>query len=190
MRRLPSPLPRDVQRVLIAGSSGAGKTTTARSLSRLLGIPHTELDALCHGPGWAIRPEFAADVAAMLATGRWITEYQYPSAKPQLLRAAQAVVWLDHPFPLVAVRIVRRSLVRALTRRPVHNGNVERFAMWARASHPLRIVLSPAFFRKRRSAGEELTSAAARGVVVVRLRGAREVHRWLAAHPAAETVAH
>jgi adenylate kinase family enzyme len=162
----------------------------ARALSRLLDIPHTEMDALWHGPGWAVRPEFAADVAAMLATGRWVTEYQYRSVKPRLLDAAQAAVWLDHPFPLVAARILRRSGVRALTRQPFYNGNVEQFAMWARASHPLRIVLSREFFQKRRRTREELRAAADRGVTVVRLRGAREVRRWLAAQPGAETRTH
>ena len=37
--------------------------------------------------------------------------------------------------------------------------------MWARASHPLRIVLSREFFRKRRRTREELVAAADRGVM-------------------------
>ena len=36
------------------------------------------------------------------------------------LPAAEAVVWLDHPFPLVVGRLVRRSMVRAVTRRPLY----------------------------------------------------------------------
>jgi len=171
-----------VRRVLVAGSSGAGKTTMARQLAQRMGLPHTELDALWHGPGWTPRPEFRADVEAMLATGRWVTEYQYRPVKGELLGAADAVVWLDHPFPLVAVRLFRRSLFRAVSRRAYWNGNRESIGMWLRASHPLRIVLSREFWAKRRRTEAELAEAAARGVVVVRLRGARRADRWLAGH--------
>lgn len=180
MSRLLPSLPAGVQRVLVAGSTGAGKTTMAAALARRLGIPHTEMDALFHGPGWVPRPEFTADVAALLATGRWVTEYQYDPVKADLLGAAQAVVWLDHPFPLVAARLLRRSLLRAVTRRPFYNGNIEQPRMWARASHPLRVVFSREFGRGRRRTEAELTAAARRGVVVVRLRGGGEARRWLA----------
>ena len=174
-------LPPGVARVLVAGSSGAGKTTMARALAGRLGLPYVELDSLWHGTGWVPRPEFTDDVEAMLATGRWVTEYQYRPVKHRLLGEVQAVVWLDHPFPLVVARLLRRSVARAVTRRAYWNGNRESVAMWLRASHPLRIVLSREFWAKRRRTGAELADAAARGVVVVRLRGARAADRWLAA---------
>lgn len=174
-------LPTGVDRVLVVGSSGAGKTTMAAALAARLGLPHTELDSLWHGPGWVPRPQFEADVDAMLATGRWITEYQYRPAKDRLLSQAQAVVWLDHPFLLVAVRLLRRSVVRAVTRRAYWNGNRESVAMWLHASHPLRIVLSHEFWAKRRRTEAELAAASARGAVVIRLRGAGAANRWLAA---------
>lgn len=174
-------LPAGVQRVLVAGSSGAGKTTMAAALAARLGLPHTELDSLYHGPGWVPRPEFEADVEAMLASGRWVTEYQYRPVKDRLLAQADAVVWLDHPFPLVVARLLGRSVVRAVTGRAYWNGNRETFAMWLRGSHPLRIVLSREFWAKRRRTEAECAQAAARGAVVVRLRGARAASRWLAA---------
>ena len=179
---LPRPLTYEVQRVLVAGSTGAGKTTMAAALADRLGLPHSEMDALWHGPGWVPRPQFRDDVAAMLATGRWVTEYQYRTVKADLLAAAEVVVWLDHPFPLVAARLLRRSLLRAVTRRPLYNGNVEQPRLWARASHPLRIVLSREFWAERRRTEAELVEAAARGVLVVRLRGARQARRWLRTH--------
>jgi adenylate kinase family enzyme len=174
-------LPAGTARVLVAGSTGSGKTTMARELAGILGVPHTEMDALVHGPGWTPRPQFLADVEAMLATGRWITEYQYRVVKERLLAAAQAVVWLDHPFPLVARRLIGRSIARAINRQPFYNGNTERASAWLHASHPLRIVFSRHFAAKRARTEAELAEAAARGVVVVRLRGAQAERRWLAA---------
>ena len=180
--RLPPPLPAGVQRVLVAGSSGAGKTSMARALAERLGLPHTEMDALFHGPGWVPRPEFEADVDALLASGRWVTEYQYPSVQPRLLAAAEAVVWLDHPWWLVAGRLARRTVVRAVDRRPLYNGNTERVRNWARPSHPLWVVHGRGFAAIRRSNALAFGAAArTRGLVVVRLRGARAADRWLAA---------
>jgi adenylate kinase family enzyme len=144
-----NPLPSGVRRVLVAGSTGAGKSTMARALADLLELPYTELDCLQQGPGRAPRPEFEDEVDAMLAAGSWVTEYQYRGVKERLLAAADAVVWLDHPFPLVVGRLLRRSVLRAVTRRPLCTGDVERVASWLRPSHPLRIVFSPAFAAQR-----------------------------------------
>ncbi len=51
-------LPVRPMRVLVAGTSGAGKTTVARRVSVLLDIPHIEIDALFHGPGWTPQGTF------------------------------------------------------------------------------------------------------------------------------------
>ena len=91
----PPALPAGVRRVLVAGSTGAGKSSMARALAELRDLPYTELDALQHGPGWVPRPAFEDDVAAMLADEQWVTEYQYRGVKERLLAAADAVVWLD-----------------------------------------------------------------------------------------------
>ena len=53
------PLPARPRRILVTGTSGAGKTTVAAALVGRLGIPHTDIDGLYHGPGWVPRPEFA-----------------------------------------------------------------------------------------------------------------------------------
>src|SRR4051812_42365133 len=91
----------------------------ARALAAALALPRTELDSLWHGPEWLPRAEFEADVAEMLAAGAWVTEYQYRPVKARLLR---------------------RSVVRSVTRRQLYNGNVERMSTWVRASHPLRLA--------------------------------------------------
>ena len=59
-------------RILIAGTSGSGKTTFAQRLGAILGIPHTEMDSLHWGENWTPRPSFEADVDELAAQDSWI----------------------------------------------------------------------------------------------------------------------
>ena len=54
-------------RVVVVGTSCAGKTTLGGRLGKVLGVPHVQLDALFWGPNWSVRPEFEEEVDAALA---------------------------------------------------------------------------------------------------------------------------
>lgn len=174
------PLPQDFRRVLIAGCSGSGKSTLARALADRWGVPHHELDALHHGPGWVPRPEFAADVAAFAATDEWVAEWQYGSVRPLLLARATLVVWLDLPRSRVFGQLLRRTIRRRLRRTVLWNGNVEPplWTAFTDREHILRFAVG-AYPRHRRRMLALLD--AGHGPPVVRLRSRREVRAWLAA---------
>jgi len=60
---------RAMQRVVVLGTSGAGKTTVASALSQLHGLPHIDLDVLAACPARrtkASTPEFRARASAVL----------------------------------------------------------------------------------------------------------------------------
>jgi len=172
------PLPARPRRIVVAGTSGAGKTTVAVALSGRLGIPHTDIDGLYHGPGWVPRPEFADDVAALVAGEEWVTEWQYSAVRPLLLARADLLVWLDLTRAVVMRQIVPRTLRRRLRRVELWNGNVEpplwtiltrrdHILRWAWRTHPK----TPARIRQ--------VLASADPPAVVRLRTRREIHAWL-----------
>lgn len=104
-------LPSRPQRVLVAGTSGAGKTTVARAVAEALGCPHVELDALHHGPGWTPRAEFEDDVRRFAASDAWASEWQYAAVRELLLARADLLVWLDLPR-------TRERVLAALAARP------------------------------------------------------------------------
>src|SRR3954465_5280769 len=93
----PDALPHRPSRVLVAGTSGSGKTTLAARIAETLAVPHVEIDALFHGPGWAARPSFLQDVHTFSAGAAWVTEWQYGSARAHLAERADLMVWLDLP---------------------------------------------------------------------------------------------
>lgn len=172
------------RRIAVAGVSGSGKTTLARRLGARLGIPHTELDALHHGPGWTPRPEFLDDVHALVAQDAFVTEWQYTTARPLVLARAEVVVWLDLPTRVTMRQVVVRTLRRSVRREVLWNGNVEPplWRTWYRA--PDENIVRWAW--KTRHTYRDLPAEVARDapdVLVVRLRSRREVERWLAALP-------
>ena len=168
------------RRVLVAGLSGAGKTTLARRLATVLDLPHTELDALHHGPGWVPRPEFLDEVAALAASPAWITEWQYGTARPVLAARADLLVWLDQPYPVVLARLVRRTVRRRVRREVLWNGNVEG-PLRALLTDPEHVVRYQ--WTHRHKYRDDLVPRLRRdrpGLPVVRLTSDREVERWLA----------
>lgn len=165
-----------MERVLISGISGAGKTTLAGKVAGRLGVPRVELDALHHGPGWVKRVEFEREVEEFTAGARWVTEDQYRSALGDLLwTRADTVVWLDLPKRTVMSRVVRRSFGRAVTGRELWNGNRESFRHWHHADHPIRWAWSR--FHQRREHTLALIERYPE-VEVVRLTSAAAVHAW------------
>lgn len=119
------PLPARPQRVLVAGVSGSGKTTLAGRIGTLLGIPHTEIDGLFHGPNWTERADFADDVDRLTQEPAWVTEWQYRQVRPLLAERADTLVWLDFPVDVSMRRLIGRTVRRRLRRQELWNGNIE-----------------------------------------------------------------
>jgi adenylate kinase family enzyme len=118
------------RRIVVVGSSGAGKTTWARELARARGCRHVELDELFWGPGWRPKPreEFRRLVADVAAGDDWVIDGNYTTARDLLWPRAQVVVWLNLGFARVFARSLRRTLARIATREVLWHGNRESFA--------------------------------------------------------------
>lgn len=176
------------RRVRVVGTSGAGKTTFARALARRLDVPHRELDEVFWGPDWVKKdPDVARGILRGFlddAAGGWVVDGNWNDARQGLAGDADAVVWLDYPRAVVMARVVRRTLARALLRRPIYHGNTESLRSLTRRDPEENIVLwAWTSFADTR---ERYAAEAARGrTPVVRLRTPRAARRWLAALPPA-----
>jgi adenylate kinase family enzyme len=174
-----APLPVRPRRVLVAGTSGAGKTTVARRVAALLNIPHIEIDALFHGPAWTPRDTFESDVHSFSGGSCWVTEWQYSQVRAILAQRADLLVWLDLPRALVMRQVIRRTMRRRLGRQMLWNGNLEpplwtiltdreHIVRWAWSTHHKTATRVAALL-------EEYPD-----LVVVRLTSRSDVERWFA----------
>ena len=99
-----------MEKVMVIGSPGAGKSTFASALSRRCGLPVVHLDAEYWQPGWV---EYPADawlekLDRIIAAPTWVIDGNYGGSLPQRLAAADTVVLLDFPTWLCLWRLIKR----------------------------------------------------------------------------------
>src|ERR671939_2138225 len=167
-------------KIAVVGTSGSGKTTVARELARRLGVPHVELDALFHGPGWTETPveEFRRRVAAATAGDGWVVDGNYDSKLGDLvLGRADTVVWLDLPLRVALTRVTRRTIRRIRTREELWSGNRESWRGGFLGWESMFVWTIRSHLRNRHARAERLAQHPS--LRVVRLRSAREVERYL-----------
>lgn len=127
-----------VIRVVVIGTSGAGKTTFASDLAAALGLNHTELDQLHWGPDWKPEPteQFVHGAAQAAAGQRWVMDGNYSVVRDQLWPRATHVVWLNYGRWTVFSRVLWRTIRRATLGTRLFHGNREswRSAFFSRDS--------------------------------------------------------
>ena len=119
---------RSIQRIVVVGSTGAGKTTLSATLGKRLGLRHIELDASHWDAGWTPAPDdvFRARTSAALAEAdRWVVDGNYRAVRDLVWSQADTLIWLDYGLPLLLFRVLRRTLVRVFRRHELWNGNRE-----------------------------------------------------------------
>ncbi|QHQ36975.1 DNA topology modulation protein FlaR [Algicella marina] len=101
-----------MQRVMIIGGPGSGKTTLALELGERTGLPVFHMDQIHHLPGWVERDreEKGRLCSEVHARERWIFEGNHSAAYPERVARADTCIWLDLPVSLRLARVVWRTL--------------------------------------------------------------------------------
>jgi len=117
----------DLSRVVVVGTTGAGKTTFARRLADSLEVPHIELDALHWDSDWTPKglDEFRQIVGEAISQQRWVVDGNYSVIRDLVWPRTTSVIWLNYPFVTVFCRVFWRTIRRVIQRKELYSGNRE-----------------------------------------------------------------
>jgi adenylate kinase family enzyme len=167
-----------VQRIVVLGIPGAGKSTFARQLGQKLTLPVHHLDRYFWHPGWkaSSQEQFNEALRELLAGDAWILDGNYRRTIPLRLEYADTAILLDVPRRTALRRVMNRIITYRKGGRPdMAEGCPERFVdrdflmyIWRyhRDVHPETLVYLQAYEREA-------------GGNVVCLHGDRDVAAWL-----------
>lgn len=88
-----------MERILIIGNAGSGKSTFAKKLAARMGLPLVHLDKLYWWGNWEhlSRPEFDALLQTELEKPRWIMDGNFNRTIPHRLQYCDHVFFFDLP---------------------------------------------------------------------------------------------
>lgn len=100
-----------MERILVLGCPGSGKSTLSNILGEKLRLPVVHLDRLWWTPGWVERSEqeFDALLAEELRKDRWVMDGNFARTLPVRLPACDTVFFLDYSRPVCLWSILRRT---------------------------------------------------------------------------------
>ena len=101
-----------MNKVIVIGSGGSGKSTFARELGGRTGIEVIHLDQEYWQPNWEKTPtdEWEAKVAVMLERNSWIMDGNFGGTREMRMCAADTIIFLDLPRHICLYRILKRTI--------------------------------------------------------------------------------
>jgi len=170
-----------MQRVMVIGGSGSGKSTVARKLGDITGLPVVHIDKIHWLPGWVERPETERYelIRDIVATEQWIFDGNYSSTFELRTARADTIVFLDISTPRRVARVLWRTVSSYGRTRPdmtqdcperLDSNYVSFVVNWVARYH----------FRGARARAIALVEKARSKATVHHLKSPRDVRRFLA----------
>jgi adenylate kinase family enzyme len=167
-----------MRKVLVIGSGGAGKSTLAARLGKLLKLEVLHLDQFYWQPGWIETPksEWLKTVAELLQRDAWVMDGNYSSTLDLRFAACDTVIFLDISRWLCLWRVLKRAVIYRNRSRPdMAEGCPERlspeFMLW---------ILN--YSRRTRPNIVKLLESNQATKKIIWLRSQAEVESFLASH--------
>ncbi len=109
-----------MERVLIIGCGGAGKSTLARQLGDKLNLPVVHLDKLFWHPGWveSSQEEIDEKIRIELQKPQWIMDGNYNRTLPERIKHCDTIIYMDFSRLACLFGVVKRVITTYGTVRP------------------------------------------------------------------------
>jgi len=167
------------QRIVILGTTGSGKTTLAKRLSKKLGIPHVELDALYWNPNWVeteVKP-FREKIKNALDQETWVVDGNYSKGRDLIWPKAQTVIWLNYSFFTILRQICKRTFANSKAKKELWPGCPETFHKQLLTKDSIFVWFLRSYWKKRRTIPEYLKEYP--DLRVIRVRSPKELDEKL-----------
>jgi adenylate kinase family enzyme len=171
-----------MQRVIIVGTTGSGKSVLAQRLEKRIDAVYVDLDALHWEQGWQEAPSelFRARVAEALQVERWVVAGNYSEVRDLIWSKGDTLIWLDYGLRIIFWRLLRRTVKRIVTKEELWDtGNYETWRtqffsrdslfLWVLRSRPQQRLNYPQVFQQLEY----------RHLHTVRLCSPRETEAWM-----------
>ena len=109
-----------MERIIIIGCGGTGKSTLARQLGEKLNLPVVHLNKLFWHPGWmeSSKEEIDRKIMEAMTAPQWIMDGNYDRTLPKRLEYCDTVIYLDFNRFTCLMGVVKRILTTYGTVRP------------------------------------------------------------------------
>ncbi len=175
-----------MERVIVVGTTGSGKSKVSRALSQKLSLPCIQLDELFWEPGWT-EPRndiFLKKVEAATAGRSWIVDGNYGRTNHLTWPQADTVIWIDLPLWLTFYQNLSRSLKRALSEEELWpgTGNKESLSkLFSKDSILLWLLKTYSLNREKYS--QRMNDPEFSHINFIHLRSRNELKKFIAALP-------
>jgi adenylate kinase family enzyme len=169
-----------MERIVVIGTTGSGKTTLAQQISSQLNIPHIELDALYWNPNWSesTTEVFYSRVNKALSGDRWVVDGNYSKVRNLIWSKADTLVWLDLPLFTTFRRLLRRTVQRVVTQEELWSGNRETLQQTL-SQDSILLWLFLTYHKHRCEYPLLLKQAEYAHLKIIHLRSPQAAHIWL-----------
>ena len=118
-----------MEKVIIIGCGGAGKSTLSRKLGEILNIKVYHLDALYWKPGWEMtaKDKWETVIKQVIEKDSWIMDGNYGSTMDMRAQAADTIIFLDYSTSRCLYGVFKRRIMyHGRTRPDMNEGCPER----------------------------------------------------------------
>lgn len=172
-------------RINVVGTTGSGKTTTAKLVAERLGLRHIEMDALSWRPNWEMTPrdELVQLVEDATKGDGWITDGNYSATRPVVWPKVDTIIWLDYSFPRVFWQLLRRTIRRSVRREILWEGCQERFRVSFFSKDSILLWCLKTYWKRRRNYPPLFEQPEHQHIQLLRFRTPRSFRQWFDSLP-------
>jgi len=171
-----------MKKINIVGTSGSGKTCFSRELSKKLGYPFIEMDALFWGKAWywPDDEEFFRKLEKRLRVSTWVLDGNYTRTIPIKWREVDTIIWIDFNFPRTLFQALKRAISRIISKEEIWPGTGNKESLKGLLSRDSIVLWTIRTYYKNRTKNLDfLNNPAYKDIEFIRLRSPKECQNYL-----------